>query len=368
MMKDKYKVSSAPHVHDKTTIKNVMWNVVIALSPALAFAVYYWGIRTLMLTLLGAVTAVVTEALIQKFRKVPVSVADGSAFLTGMLLSYNINPGAPWWLPVMGSVFAIAVGKQVFGGLGNNPVNPALLGRAFLLASWPSLMTSGWLKPKTGSLSGLNNLDNIAMNLQSMSPKAYDLVTGATPLKVVQTLRDSSFVASINANAGEGIDLANRIFTNITEMDALKNLFWGNVGGCIGEVSAFALLLGAAYLLYKNIIEWRIPLFYIGTVFVLTFIFGPIKGSGFSPMLPFFHIFSGGLMLGAFFMATDYTTTPLTKHGRIVFAIGCGLLTVVIRLVGGYPEGVSYSILFMNVMTPLIDKLTMPKAFGKVKK
>ncbi|GAB1366693.1 MAG TPA: RnfABCDGE type electron transport complex subunit D [Candidatus Cloacimonas sp.] len=367
-MKDKYIVSSAPHLHDKTTTKNVMWNVVIALSPALVFAVYYWGFRALLLTLLGAVSAVVTEALIQKLRRVPVTVSDGSAFLTGMLLSYNINAGAPWWMPIMGSVFAIAVGKQVFGGLGNNPVNPALLGRAFLLASWPSLMTSGWLKPKSGALSGIADPDAIAMNLKALSPKAFDLVTGATPLKVVQTLRDSSFVASINADAGEGIDLANRIFTNITEMDALKNLFWGNIGGCIGEVSAFALLLGAAYLLYKNIIEWRIPLFYIGTVFVLSFIFGPIKGAGFSPMLPFFHIFAGGLMLGAFFMATDYTTSPLTKNGRIIFAIGCGLLTVVIRFVGGYPEGVSYSILFMNVMTPLIDKLTMPKAFGRVKK
>ncbi|MDY0152913.1 MAG: RnfABCDGE type electron transport complex subunit D [Candidatus Cloacimonas sp.] len=367
-MKDKYLVSAAPHLHDKTTIPNVMWNVVIALSPALVFAVYYWGIRALMLTLLGAVSAVVTEAVIQKLRGVPITVADGSAFLTGMLLSYNINAGAPWWLPIMGAVFAIAIGKQVFGGLGNNPVNPALLGRAFLLASWPTLMTSGWMKPKSGALSGIADPDAIAMNLQNLSPKAYALVTGATPLKVVQTLRDSSFVASINAQAGDGIDLANRIFTNITEMDSLKNLFWGNIGGCIGEVSAFALLLGAAYLLYKNIIEWRIPLFYISTVFVLSFMFGPIKGSGYSPMLPFFHIFSGGLMLGAFFMATDYTTTPLSKNGRIIFAVGCGVLTMVIRLVGGYPEGVSYSILFMNVMTPLIDKLTIPKAFGRIKK
>lgn len=367
-MKDKYIVSSAPHVHDKTTVKNVMWNVVLALVPALIFAVYYWGIRSLMLTLLGAVTAMATEALIQKFRKVPVSIADGSAFLTGMLLAYNLNAGSPWWLPIMGSVFAIAVGKQVFGGLGNNPVNPALLGRAFLLASWPTLMTSGWIKPKGGSLSGITDLDAIAANLHTLSPKAYDLVTGATPLKVAQTLRDSTFVSDINIQAGQGIDLANRIFTNLTEMDSLKNLFWGNIGGCIGEVSAFALLLGAAYLLYKNIIEWRIPLFYIGTVFILTAIFAPIQGSGFSPMLPFFHIFSGGLMLGAFFMATDYTTSPLSKNGRIIYAIGCGVLTVVIRLVGGYPEGVSYSILFMNVMTPLIDRLTVPKAFGRVKK
>jgi electron transport complex protein RnfD len=184
---------------------------------------------------------------------------------------------------------------------------------------------------------------------------------------VAKSLRDSSFIAEINAQAG-GIDLGGRIFTGLTEMETLKSLFWGNIGGCIGEVSVFALLLGADYLLYKNIIEWRIPLFFIGTVFVLSFIFGGLPGSGTSVMLPFFHIFSGGLMLGAFFMATDYTTTPLTKQGRIIFGIGCGLLTIVIRLVGGYPEGVSYSILFMNVMTPLIDRLTRPKAFGRVKK
>jgi len=236
------------------------------------------------------------------------------------------------------------------------------------MASWPTIMTAGWAKPKSGTLSGITDPNVIAVNLQNLSPKAYDLVTGATPLKVAQTLRDSSFVSSLGANAGQGFDLANRIFTNLTDLSALKNLFWGNIGGCIGEVSVFALLLGAAYLLYKNIIEWRIPLFYIGTVFVLSFFLAPLKGSGFSPLLPFFHIFSGGLMLGAFFMATDYTTTPLTKSGRIIFAIGCGILTMVIRLWGGYPEGVCYSILFMNVMTPLIDKLTMPKAFGRVKK
>ncbi|HPF08597.1 MAG: RnfABCDGE type electron transport complex subunit D [Candidatus Cloacimonetes bacterium] len=366
-MKDKYIVSPAPHVHDKSTVKNVMWNVVIALIPALLFAVYYWGLRALILTLTGAIAAVITEAIIQKLRKVPVTVHDGSAFLTGMLLAYNIHVGAPIWLPIVGAVFAIGVGKQVFGGLGNNPVNPALLGRAFLLASWPTQMTAGWVAAKNSAMSGLNNLSRIATNLQELSPKAYELVTGATPLKVAQSLRDTSFVADINAQAG-GLNLGGRIFDSLTELATLKNLFWGNIGGCIGEVSAFALLLGAAYLLYRNIIEWRIPLFYIGTVFVLSLIFGGIPGSGSSVMLPFFHIFAGGLMLGAFFMATDYTTTPITKKGRIIFGIGCGLLTIVIRLVGGYPEGVSYSILLMNVFTPLIDKITMPKPFGKVAK
>ena len=364
-MKDKYIASPAPHLHDRTSVPNVMWNVVIALLPALAFAVYYWGLRSLWLTLLGVVAAVATEALIQKLRKVPVTVTDGSAVLTGMLLTYNISAGSPWWLPIVGSVFAIGVGKQVFGGLGNNPVNPALLGRAFLLASWPTLMTGKcWIPTVSRSLSdasinGISNLGAISDSLSVIAPKAYKLVTGATPLNVIQTIRDTTFADP---------DITNKIYNSLLDLNTLKALFWGNVGGCIGEVSVFALLLGAAWLLWKNIIEWRIPFFYISTVFVLTFLFGGLPGTGYSIMLPFFHLFAGGLMLGAFFMATDYTTTPLTKKGRIVFAIGCGVLTVIIRLVGGYPEGVSYSILFMNVMTPLIDKITMPKAFGRVKK
>lgn len=367
-MKENYIVSPAPHLHDRTSVPMVMWNVVIALVPALIAAVWFWGLRSLWLTLAGAFAAVITEALVQKFRKVPVSVADGSAFLTGMLLSFNIHAAAPMWLPVVGAMFAIIVGKQVFGGLGNNPVNPALLGRAFLLASWPTLMTNGWVAAKKGMISGMNDLSLIADSLQTIAPKAHALVTSATPLKVAQTIRDTSWVASLTSDPKLNNEIAQGIFNNLFDLGTLKSLFIGNIGGCIGEVSVFALLLGAIYLLWKNIIDWRIPSFYIGTVFVLSFLFGGIKGSSYSIMLPFFHIFSGGVMLGAFFMATDYTTTPLTKTGRIIFGIGCGLLTMVIRLVGGYPEGVSYSILFMNVMTPLIDRFTMPRTFGEVRK
>ena len=367
-MKDKYIVSPAPHLHDRTSIPMVMWNVVIALVPALVAAVWFWGFRSLLLTLIGAFAAVLTEAAIQRFRKIPVSVADGSAFLTGMLLSFNIHAGAPMWLPAVGAVFAIIVGKQVFGGLGNNPVNPALLGRAFLLASWPTLMTNGWVAAKRGAISGMNDLSLIADSLSTIAPKAHALVTSATPLKVAQTLRDSTWVNSLTSSPDLNHQISQNIFANLFDPGTLKALFVGNIGGCIGEVSVFALLLGALYLLWKNIIDWRIPLTYIGTVFVLSFFFGGIKGSSYSIMLPFFHIFSGGLMLGAFFMATDYTTTPITKRGRIIFGVGCGLLTIVIRLVGGYPEGVSYSILFMNVMTPLIDRFTMPRTFGEVKK
>lgn len=369
-MKDKFTVSPAPHLHDRANIPQVMWNVVLALLPALGFAVYYWGLRSLLLTLLGVVAAVATEALIQWLRKVPIRVTDGSAVLTGMLLTFNISVASPWWLPVVGSIFAIAIGKQVFGGLGNNPVNPALLGRAFLLASWPSLMTGiqSWKLPKTTTnMSGIDP-GIISTNLQAVSAKAYDLVTGATPLNVAQTLRDSDFVSSLAATKEASLDLGNKIFNGMIDLGTIKNMFWGNIGGCIGEVSVFALLLGAIYLLWKKIIEWRIPFYYLLTVFVLTFLFGGMPGTGYSLTVPIFHLFAGGLMLGAFFMATDYTTSPITKNGRVVYAIGCGTLTVIIRLVGGYPEGVSYSILFMNVMTPLIDMLTRPKAFGRAKR
>ncbi len=355
-MENRFKVSAAPHLHDKSTVSNVMWQVVIALVPALIAAVYFYGINALMLTVYGVVAAVATEFLIQKWRKIPVTVMDGSAVLTGILLTYNLHAGAPWWLPVVGSIFAIAIGKQVFGGLGNNPVNPALLARAFLVASWPTLTTSGWVAPKGGILSGITCLEGLGA-------KAEALITSSTPLGVAKMLRDSDFVAGLGS--GEGAKIFNALFDSST----LQHLFWGNIGGVIGEVSAFALLLGAAWLIYKNIIEWRIPVSYILTVFILTFIFGGIKGLGhFSLLLPLFHVLAGGMVLGAFFMATDYVTSPMTKLGRVYFGIGCGLLTVVIRLVGGYPEGVSYSILLMNLAVPLIDRWTLPKPFGGRKK
>ncbi len=367
-MNDKVIVSAAPHLHDRTTVPYVMWRVVIALLPALAFSVYFYGWNALFLTLLGAVSAVVTEALILKLRKIPIAVADGSAFLTGMLLSYNISAAAPWWFPVMGSVFAIAVGKQVFGGLGNNPVNPALLGRAFLLASWPTLITSGWVKTKFGAINGINP-ELVYANLSDFAPKAYKLITSATPMNVVKSLRDTTFVNTLTEKATDNIQVANNIYQQLCSPATMKHLFWGNIGGCLGEASAFALLLGAAYLLWKNIIEWRIPFYYIATVFVLTAVFGGISGLDANSLLfPVVSILSGGLILGAFFMATDYVTTPVTKKGRIIFGIGCGLLTVIIRKYGGFPEGVCYSILLMNVATPLIDRFTIPRPFGEVRK
>ncbi len=360
-MNNKYIVSAAPHLHEKISVSSVMWQVAAALLPALIASIYFFGIQALLLTIYSVIAAVVTEALIQKLRKVEVTVSDGSAVVTGMLLAFNINAGSPWWLPVVGSVFAIAIGKQVFGGLGNNPLNPALLGRAFLMASWPTLMTH-WSINTQNSINGLN------ANIAAGSQKAMSLISSATPLGVAKALRDSNFVNSLTDNIHASHQIADGIFNQFSSWGAISNVFFGNVGGCLGEVSAAALLLGAAWLAYKHIIEWRIPVSYIGTVYVLIYIFGGNSGLfSASLLLPVFHIFAGGIILGAFFMATDMVTSPVTKKGRIIFGIGLGILTVTIRLVGGYPEGVSYSILLMNIVVPLIDRATIPKAFGEAK-
>jgi electron transport complex protein RnfD len=330
-----------------------MWNVVLALMPALIAGCLFFGPKALFLTIYGVVAAVVTEALILWWRKKPIAVTDGSAVITGMLVSFNIHANCPWWIPVVGSVFAIAIGKHAFGGLGHNIMNPALLGRAFLAASWPVHMLNNWPSTRFHTINGMT------VNLREDLPEQ---ISEATPLRVAEILRNPDFAESLGER---GTDIARDIFSNLTDFPTQMNLFWGNVSGCIGEVSAFALLLGAFFLLWKNIIEWRIPCFYIGTVFVLTYIFGGLNGPFTASInVPMFHILSGGLILGAFYMATDMVTSPITKRGRIIFAIGCGIIAVTIRLVGGYPEGVSYSILIMNLFVPLIDKYTMPKPFG----
>ncbi len=355
-MNDVFAVSAAPHIKQKISVNSVMWQVVLALTPALLAGIFFFGIQSLFLTIYAVAAAVFTEASMQKFRKVPITVNDGSAVVTGILIAFNINSSSPWWLPALGAVFAIAVGKQIFGGLGFNIFNPALLGRAFMVASWPTLMTAGWkfTTPMSNLFqSSINGLRNLPSNVP-------DVVTSATPLGVVKALRDTTQISS---------DMANTVMDNLTSLNTIQNLFWGNIGGVIGEVSAAALLIGAAFLAWKHIIEWRIPVSYIGTVFVLIYAFGGINGMfSASILLPIFHILSGGLILGAFFMATDMVTSPVTKKGRIYFGMGCGLITVVIRLIGGYPEGVSYSILLMNMAVPLLDKYTVPKSFGEVKK
>jgi electron transport complex protein RnfD len=311
-MNNRLIVSVSPHLHKDESISNIMWLVVLSLIPSGLAGIYFFGRQALWVIILGVVSAVVTEWVLQAMTKRKVSILDGSAVLTGLLLAYNLPSHVPWWLPVVGSVFSIAIGKQVFGGLGQNIFNPALVGRVFLMASWPKYMTT------------------------FTRPLNYDAITAATPLAALK----------------EG-----KILEGISYLD----LFLGKRGGCIGEVCILALVLGAVFLLLKGYISWHIPCTFIFTVGALTAIFGP-KGLGTGDGL--FHILSGGLILGAFFMATDYVTSPLTRKGQLVFGVGCGLLTVVIRLWGGYPEGASYAILMMNAATPLIDRYTKSRVYG----
>ena len=288
-------------------------------------------------------SAVATEALIQFLMKKPITVKDGSAVVTGILLGFNVPAAVPWWIPVIGFAFAIAVGKIPCGGLGYNPMNPALLGRAFLLASWPTRMTIFKIAPTGGTLSGI------------------DAVTTATPLNVFKTSKD--IIANQANQLPDKVAQATKAIDQL--YDSYSNLFFGKVGGVIGETSVALLLLGAIYLIYKRYIGLRIPLTYIGTVALLSWIFGGTEGLFTGD--PIFHVLAGGLILGAFYMATDMVTSPVTPKGRYYFGIGCGILTVVIRLIGGYPEGVSYSILLMNLAVPLLDRYTKPKTFGKQK-
>ena len=304
------KVSAPPHISTKDDIPTIMFDVILALMPAMVAGAFFFGYRALMLVLVSVISAAGFEELWNILFKKKSTVNDLSAVVSGILLAYNLPVTAPLGLPVAGSFFMIIIVKMCFGGLGHNFMNPALAGRAFLMASWPALMTR-FVEP--------------FYKLEWWY--TADAVTSATPL-------NSEFSGNVS----------------------IWNLFLGNVGGCIGETSALALIIGGAYLILRRIITWRIPVCYICTVAIISALFGHN---------PLFEIFAGGLMLGAIFMATDYTTSPFTPLGQIIYAIGCGVITCVIRFAGGYAEGVSYSILLMNIATPLIDKLTPPKIYGQ---
>ena len=308
-------VSSPPHIYGTDTIETRMRHVLIALSPAFFAAVYHYGLPAFYTTAISVISALMAEYLFQKVTGKAVTVNDFSAAITGVLLAFNLPPGVPFWLPIIGSFFAIIVVKQLFGGLGSNFINPALAARAFLLVSFPAHMMN-WTFP--------------------------DGVTGATYLAVLKE---------------------NPAFS--PEASDYMALLFGKIGGCIGETSAAALIIGGIYLLAKKIINWRIPVFYIGS-FVF---FGLILGrTGFFTANILFEILSGGLLLGAIFMATDYATSPITPNGKIVMGVGCGFFTVIIRFYGGYPEGVSYAIIIMNLFVPLIDKYIRPSVYGRKKK
>ena len=301
--------------------------VLVSLLPAGAAGVWFLGSSSLAVIATCVIVCVGSEFLWQRLAGQRVTVSDLSAAVTGLLLAYNLPPTIPLWMAACGSVFAIVLVKQFFGGLGGNIVNPALAARAMMLISWPVAMT-------TWTVQG---------------------VSGATPLAFLKGMSSAAAVSQAMSAATETAS------STSPALHSLWNLFIGNVGGCIGETSAAALLLGGAVLIWRGIISWRIPVVYIATVAVLSLAFGRAGG-------PLYEVLVGGLMLGAFFMATDYTTSPMTARGQFVFAAGCGLLTALIRTFGGYPEGVSYSILIMNLTVPLIDRLTVPRILGEARR
>jgi electron transport complex protein RnfD len=339
-------ISPSPHIKDTDSIPKIMYSVVGALIPAGMGAVYFFGIRALWIISISIAAALFAELLGQKILKRPMTITDGSAVITGILLAYNLPVGVPYWLPVVGAFVGIGIGKIAFGGLGFNPMNPALIGRAFVMASWPLHMTV------------FEKIPRGALSLSGIDLTGIDAITNATPLNVFNQAR--TIILQNSDQISDIVPIAQKVISDLYSVQG--DLFFGRVGGCLGETSALLLLIGAAFLMYKRIIGWKIPFAYLGTVALLTWIFGGTEGlfSGDS----MFHLLSGGLILGAFFMATDMVTSPITFKGRLLFGAGCGLLTVIIRLWGGYPEGVSYSILLMNLTTPLLDRYTKPKTFG----
>ncbi|MBO7446129.1 MAG: RnfABCDGE type electron transport complex subunit D [Bacteroidales bacterium] len=315
-------VSGSPHVHSGESVQKIMVSVIVALMPALVVSIFYFGLPVIVLTLVSVGCCVLFEYLIQRFiMKVPTTISDGSAVVTGLLLAFNVPANLPIWMMVVGALVAIGIAKMPFGGLGHNLFNPALVARVFMLISFPVAMTT-W--PVPTPIWGF-----------------ADAVTGPTPLGI---LKESAAV-------------------NMGEMPRYLDLLVGQMGGSFGEISAIALLLGAAYLLWKRVITWHIPVAFILTVFIFSGIFYLIDPTQYAN--PFFHLLTGGLMLGAFFMATDMVTSPTTPSAMLVFGAGCGLITIIIRLFGAYPEGVSFSILLMNAMVPLLNRWFKPKTYAK---
>ena len=323
------RVSYSPHIHGENSVPRLMWGVIISLVPAFVLSILYFGLGAILVTATSVLSCVLLEYLIQRFiMKVPPTVNDGSAVVTGVLLAFCLPATIPLWLVALGALIAIGVGKMSFGGLGNNPFNPALVGRVFLFISFPVQLTS-WPLP------------------MGFKTKLVDAATGATPLGMIK----------------EGLLNNQQVPPLMEEIPSHMQLFYGNMNGSMGEVAAIALLLGFIYMVVKKIIPPVIPLTILGTVFVFTGILWLANPE--SNADPLFHLLTGGVMLGAIYMATDYVTSPMTKKGMVVFGIGIGVITVLIRRFGSYPEGVQFAILIMNAFVPLINSWFKPKRFGE---
>ncbi len=322
-------ISPSPHIHSGDSVKKNMYGVIIALIPALAASLWYFGLGALIVTLTAIAACVIFEFVIQKYLlKTATSITDGSAAVTGLLLAFNLPSNIPLGLIIVGSAVAIGIAKMSFGGLGNNPFNPALVGRVFLLISFPVQMTS-WPVPIASRATYL------------------DAITGATPLSILK----------------EGLASGNPISEIMTKLPSYMDLFIGNMGGSSGEIAGLALILGLFFMLIRKIITWHIPLAVLGSIAIFTGILHLIDPQAYAN--PLFHLLTGGVLLGAIFMATDYVTSPMSKSGMLLYGIGIGIITVLIRTYGSYPEGVSFAILIMNAFTPLINKYIKPKRFGE---
>ena len=315
-------LSSSPHFHSRYTTEKAMREVVLALLPAAAAGIWFFGYRAILVMLASIAGALAAEVLCLKIRKRPIT--DGSAAVTGLLLALCLPPGIPLWTAFLGGVFAIVIGKQVFGGLGQNIFNPALIGRALLLASFPNQMAS-WMPARGAGLA------------QATGAMGIDAITSATPMVFLK----------------EGA---------MHQLPSLLDSALGQISGSIGETSVVALLIGGAFLIVRKHIDWKIPVLYLGTLMGISLIYTAVMGYGL--LFPLYQLCSGGLMLGAFYMATDWVTSPVTKKGRLVYGLGLGLMTCLIRFFGGLAEGVCYSILIMNALTPLIDRYMRGKIFG----
>lgn len=324
-------ISASPHVHGDNSTKKIMWGVVYAMVPAILVSIYYFGLDAFRVIFIAVAASIFFEWAIQKYLiKGRETISDGSAAITGILLAFNVPSNLPWWIVVIGALVAIGMGKMSFGGLGKNPFNPALVGRVFMLISFPVQMTS-W--PKASPI-----IDGLT-----------DAITGPTALGVMKEgLRAGKSVSELMASS---------------DMPSYMNLFIGDMGGSMGEVSALALILGGIYMLWRKIITWEIPLSILLTVVIFSGIFWIIDPTHY--VNPLFHLVTGGMMLGAIFMATDMVSSPMTSKGQLLYGIGIGLLTVIIRVWGAYPEGMSFAILIMNATVPLINNSFKPTRFGK---
>ncbi|MFA8299381.1 MAG: RnfABCDGE type electron transport complex subunit D [Hyphomicrobiales bacterium] len=325
----KLTISGSPHVHADNSTSKIMYGVVLAMLPALLVSIYYFGFEAIRVTVISVIACLLFEWLIQKFLiKGAKTISDGSAVVTGILLAFNVPASLPWWIIVIGALVAIGVGKMSFGGLGKNPFNPALVGRVFLLISFPVQMTH-WPLPKP-----------------LFTDATVDATSGATALGILK----------------EGLKNGQTVPELMKELPTYLQQLVGNMGGSLGEISAIALIIGAAYMLIRKIITWEIPTAYLGSVIVFTGILWLIDPNQY--INPLFHLITGGLILGVFYMATDMVSSPMSSKGQLIFGIGAGVLTIIIRLWGAYPEGVSFAILIMNAFTPLLNKAFKPKRFG----